>query len=202
MRSREEIEQKRGEIQIELKKSWVNDASKIDWGAGYIKALDWGEENEEEVKQKIKEVETELHDDYTDMDTDEINFDYGFIEALKWMLGDAPRNEKEPLNVIEFAKDYKKLHCSIGGIFTTIRRDNDENAERFEEHEGEIFQVKVEGKDAFKARLLLKSPNEKFRLTDFSIAFLEYDTDDHIEDLQERYGHDKVIMLIFQRMGD
>ena len=47
------------------------------------------------------------------------------------------------MNVIEFAKDYKKLHCRTGDIFTTIRRDNKENAERFEDQELILFFVEV-----------------------------------------------------------
>lgn len=85
MKTPEEIEQRRREILIELKKSWDNDRGDIDRNDGYIKALDWSEENEEEIKQKIRELETELHDESGDMDTDEIDFDYGFIKALRWI---------------------------------------------------------------------------------------------------------------------
>ena len=88
MKSKEEIEQKRREVQIKLKKSWDNDADEIDWDDGYIKGLDWSEENKEEIEQKIKESEAALHDEGMDMDTDEIDFEYGFIEALKWMIKD------------------------------------------------------------------------------------------------------------------
>ena len=43
------------------------------------------------------------------------------------------------MTIIEFAKEYRKLKCPVGGIFTTIRRDNKENAERFEDQELILF---------------------------------------------------------------
>ena len=42
--------------------------------------------SEQEIKQKIKELETELHDESMNLDTDEIDYDYGFIGALKWIV--------------------------------------------------------------------------------------------------------------------
>ena len=127
----------------------------------------------------------------------------GRISSLEWFLEDAARDEKEinEMNVIEFAKDYKKLHCKVGDIFTTIRRDNDENAERFEDHEGEIFQVRVEGKDAFQAKLMLNSGPDGVRLPYLPDAILEYDTDGDVENLKARYGRGKVVLLIFQKIG-
>lgn len=136
----------------------------------------------------------------------------GRISSLEWLLEDAPRENIQFIRIphpdrlewvaptVEFARDYKKLHCPIGGIFTTIRRDNDENAERFEDREGQIFQIKIEGKDAFKARLLLYSGPDGIRLPYLPDAFLDYDTDGYVHELIARYGRGKVVLLIFKRI--
>ena len=171
---------------------------------------------------KTEEEIEKMIDDLKQMNT-KGDWDRGYakgrISSLEWLLEDAPREniqfiripqpnrlewvlkgEKEHPNVIEFVRDYKKLHCPTGGIFTTIRRDNDENAERFEDKEGQVFQVKVEGKDVFKARLLLYSGPDGVRLPYLPDAFLDYDTEGDIHELKARYGRGKVVLLIFKRI--
>ena len=106
------------------------------------------------------------------------------------------------MNVIEFAKDYKKLHCRTGDIFTTIRRDSDINAEKFWGQEGNVFQVKMGGRDAFKAKLLFNLGWNPHWLKSFPKGLLEYDTDGNMNELVERYGNDRILLLIFQKMGD
>ena len=106
------------------------------------------------------------------------------------------------MNVIEFAKDYKKLHCRTGDIFTTIRRDSYDNKKRFGGQEGQVFTVRVKGVDAFKAKLLYGTDLGGSRLARFPKGLLKYDTDENVKDLVERYGDDKIILLIFQKMGD
>ena len=108
------------------------------------------------------------------------------------------------MNIIEFAKDYKKLHCRTGDIFTTIRRDSDINARKFGESEGGgIFQVRVEGKDVFQAKLLFNSsPACSMKLMYLSEDLCSYDTDENAKELSERYENDMIILLIFQKMRD
>lgn len=105
------------------------------------------------------------------------------------------------MKTIDFAKDYNKLHCGPGQIFTTIRRDNKENSVLYRSREGEAFRVMVNRKEAFKARLILVT---SFDGLDWGLSdeLLSYDTDGDVDSLHDRYGKDTVLLLIFRRLGE
>ena len=106
------------------------------------------------------------------------------------------------MNAIEFPKDYKKLHCRVGDIFTTIRRDNDENQRLYQNSDGEVFHVKVEGRVVFRARLLHCDTFVDGLDGFLSEELLEYDSDGDVEGLYARYQDNRVLFLIFQKMRD
>jgi hypothetical protein len=106
------------------------------------------------------------------------------------------------MKVIEFAKDYRKLHCRVGDIFTTIRRGNDMNNKLYLYSQGEVFHVKIEGKEAFKAKLLYCDTFADGLGDNFSVGLLEYDSDGDVGSLYARYQSDGVLLLIFQKMGE
>ena len=104
------------------------------------------------------------------------------------------------MNVIEFAKKYRKLNCLPGELFTTIRRDSHENDSKFVFKEGQLFVVKVKGENMMNARLLCSTSVGRVRY--LSQYLRDYDTDGNAVELFDRYGDDFVILLIFQKVGD
>lgn len=108
------------------------------------------------------------------------------------------------MNAIEFAKDYRKLYCRVGDIFTTIRRDTVGNELRYEYSKGEIFQVKINGKATFKAKLLYCAVLvDGLNDVNFSLSLLEYDSEGNEEEFIDKYKSDGILLLIFQKIdGD
>ena len=105
------------------------------------------------------------------------------------------------MKTLEFEKDLKKLHCGPGQIFTTIRRDNEENNSLYVGCEGDVFNVMVNQRKIFRARLIFVT---SFDGLDWGLSdeFLSYDTDGDVESLHSRYGKGRVLMLIFQKLEE
>ena len=105
------------------------------------------------------------------------------------------------MKTLEFERDLSKLHCGPGQIFTTIRRDNGENASLYRSCEGDVFSVRVNSREIFRARLIFVS---SFDGLDWGLSeeLLSYDTDGDIDSLYNRYGKDRVLLLVFQRLGE
>ena len=105
------------------------------------------------------------------------------------------------MKVLEFEKDFSKLHCGFSHIFTTIRRDNEENSRLYWSSEGEVFSVRVNQKEIFRAKLIFVT---SFDGLDWGMSeeLLSYDTDGDVGSLYNRYGKDRVLLLVFQRLGE
>ena len=105
------------------------------------------------------------------------------------------------MKTLEFEKDLSKLHCAPGQIFTTIRRDNKENADLYKGCEGDVFSVRVNSREIFRARLIFVS---SFDGLDWGLSeeLLSYDTDGDVDYLYNKYGKDRVLLLVFQRLKE
>ena len=98
---------------------------------------------------------------------------------------------------IDFERNYPKLRQSDSLIFTTLRKDNEENYKRFNGKEGKFFEVSIEGQFVWTAKLLLVA---RINSADLSGSFLAYDTDYEEARMREvirnRSDH---LLLIFRR---
>ena len=105
------------------------------------------------------------------------------------------------MKTLEFEKDLQKLHCGPGQIFTTIRRDNEENNSLYVGCEGDVFSVRVNSREIFRARLIFVS---SFDGLDWGLSeeLLSYDTDGDVDYLYNKYGKDRVLLLVFQRLKE
>ncbi len=112
------------------------------------------------------------------------------------------KREERDMNIIEFDRDYDKLHCRINDLFATIRRANEENVEKFKE--GKTFLVKIEGRDSFYARLFFVINIGELKT--LPSDFILYDINGTIVDVNrfyERYAdEDSVLVLILQKISE
>ena len=105
------------------------------------------------------------------------------------------------MKTLEFEKDLQKLHCGPGQIFTTIRRDNEENNSLYVGCEGDVFNLMVNQRKIFRARLIFVT---SFSGLDWGLPeeLLSYDTDGDVDSLYKRYGKDMVLLLVFQKLEE
>ena len=98
---------------------------------------------------------------------------------------------------VDFVKEYLKLYQSDSLLFTTLRKDNEENFRRFNERVGKFFDVTVGGRFKWTAKLLLVI---RINAADLSPSFLAYDTGYDGETMRNitRSGVD-YLLLIFRR---
>ena len=105
------------------------------------------------------------------------------------------------MKILEFERDLNKLHCGPGQIFTTIRRDDRENANLYRRPSKDLFIVRVNGREIFKARLIFVSSFDGLHWG-LSDELLSYDTDGDVDSLYNRYGEGRVLLLVFQRLKE
>lgn len=105
---------------------------------------------------------------------------------------------------IKFSHDWSKLECPPGSLFTTIRPYNDTNvdwnkARYYEDLEGKILDVEVNGTRKFKAELL-----QVFRGSGKSLSgpLLKYDTDGDSDWMERVSGYHNCLVLLFRRVAE
>ena len=105
-----------------------------------------------------------------------------------------PKNPK-----IKFSHHWKKLDCSSGSLFTTIRSENGRfpsKAEYYKNQEGKTFDVMLNEEKLFQAELV-----QVFRgkSKDLSGRLLFYDTDGNVEWMEKLENLGQVLVLLFKR---
>lgn len=101
-------------------------------------------------------------------------------------------------DTIDFERRYPKLYPSDELIFTTLRKDNEENYKRFNGKEGKYFRVTIQDQFVWTAMLVLVT---RINATDLNISFLRYDTD-YDEDVMRDITWSGIdyLLLIFKRL--
>ena len=103
-------------------------------------------------------------------------------------------------NRIEFRRAYSKLRDPV---FTSLRKYNAENLGRFFDHQGQSFQVFIEGNFEFTAKLLQAV---RVNSASLSTSLVKYDCDGDLEFMKfmKDFFSDSqdYVLLLFQRNGE